>query len=180
MLKISGGKFKGRVLQTPKGDSTRPTSSRTREAVFSICYAAGLGEADFLDLFSGTGAMGLEALSRGAHSATFVESHPEALRCLKNNIASLGVAPSTHILPIEAIRALEKLQGPFEIIYIDPPYDYTYYQSLLDRIDDLKLLSQQGRLFLETRGKIIIKKTKNLMYIEERKMGDTSLHMFTA
>ena len=121
-LKINGGIFKGISLQTPSGQKTRPTSNMLREAVFNICQHHIQG-ANFLDIFAGTGAMGLEAISRGACSATFLENDKQAISCIKKNIEKLAVDKQACLLPQDVLISLKKLQGKtFELIYIDPPY----------------------------------------------------------
>lgn len=121
-LKINGGLFKGISLESPSGNKTRPTSSMLREAVFNICQHK-VQEANFLDIFAGTGAMGLEALSRGAAHSTFIENDRNALACIRKNIQKLSATDKTSILPIDVLSSLKKLEGQtFDLIYIDPPY----------------------------------------------------------
>lgn len=176
MLKIASGKFRGRVLKTPHGKQTRPTSMRVRQAVFNIYPPEGIA---MLDIFAGTGAMGFEALSLGARHVTFIEMHPEALQIIKSNIALLDVSADCSILPLDALKGIKKLEGKqFDLIYIDPPYDTMQHPLLLKAIDEKKLLAEGGRLFLETRGSATIPDLDGLVYQEERKMGDTFLHCF--
>jgi 16S rRNA (guanine966-N2)-methyltransferase len=147
-LKIIAGKFKGRFLKAPKTNTTRPTQGMLREAVFNICQNE-VDEARFLDLFAGSGAMGLEALSRGAAHAVFVEKNRQALVCIKDNISALEVEKQTLILPTDAARALEillKQAAQFELIYVDPPYE-----TPLDLTSLAPLLSPNGTLFVEER-----------------------------
>jgi 16S rRNA (guanine966-N2)-methyltransferase len=147
-LKIIGGTFKGRILKAPKTDSTRPTQGMLREAIFNICQNEIQG-ARFLDLFAGSGAMGLEALSRGASTATFVEQNRQAMRCIQENIAILKVEEQTQLIPTDAQRALERLReqsAQFDLIYIDPPYDVAFDLAQL-----VPLLSSEGMLFFEER-----------------------------
>jgi 16S rRNA (guanine966-N2)-methyltransferase len=121
-LKINGGIFKGICLNSPSGNKTRPTSNMLREAVFNICQHK-IQDAAFLDIFAGTGAMGLEALSRGAAHATFIENERNALLCIKKNIERLSVLEKTSIYPQDVLSSLKKLEGKtFDVIYIDPPY----------------------------------------------------------
>ena len=145
-LRIIAGTYKSRILKTPKIASTRPTQGMLREAIFNICQNE-VADARFLDLFAGSGAMGLEALSRGASHCTFVEQNRQALTCIKQNIATLGVAPQTKIIPTDVARALELLaRQQFDLIYIDPPYD-----TIFDLAPVAPLLSANGILFLEER-----------------------------
>ncbi|MBI3900752.1 MAG: 16S rRNA (guanine(966)-N(2))-methyltransferase RsmD, partial [Chlamydiia bacterium] len=129
----------------------RPTTGQLREALFNICqlYVEG---ARFLDLFAGSGAMGLEALSRGAAHATFVDNHRPALQAIRHNIASLKVEKETTVLTIDVFKALKLLaeqEATFEIIYADPPYGKTLSAPVLEFIDKSSLLTQGGLLFIE-------------------------------
>ena len=147
-LRIIAGRFKGRLLKAPKSVSTRPTQGMLREAVFNICQNA-IPEARFLDLYAGSGAMGLEALSRGAAHATFVEQNRNALICLRENIATLQLEAETTLLPIPVTRAVALLtqqSAHFECIYIEPPSDHPPDLELI-----LPLLAPNATLFLEER-----------------------------
>jgi len=123
-MRIVGGDFGGRILKTPKTGALRPTQDRVREAVFNIiqCETAG---ADFLDLFAGSGAVGLEALSRGARSATFVEADRRHVETLRRNIAEIAGAASGRcdVSVADAYRWISTYSGPgFSIVFADPPY----------------------------------------------------------
>ena len=138
-LRIVGGHFRGRILKVPKGQTTRPTSDRLREAFFNS-LGPRIEKAHFLDLFAGSGAMALEALSRGARHATLIEQSKEAFRVIKENIKTLGLEGQTTLLFGDAYRHLPKLKGPFDIVYIDPPYktskeDYIKLISAFDGPD---------------------------------------------
>jgi 16S rRNA (guanine966-N2)-methyltransferase len=146
-MRLSGGRFCGRVLKTPKGDATRPTSGIVRETLFNI-LAAEMPGARVLDLFAGSGSVGLEALGRGAARAVLVEHARPALACLKDNIAALGVAGDVTVMPVPVARALDALarQGePFDLIFLDPPFaDAAAYQQVLDAIAASTLLAEEG------------------------------------
>jgi 16S rRNA (guanine966-N2)-methyltransferase len=121
-MRVIAGQWGGRRLQAPPGDATRPTSDRVREALFSV-----LGDrvdgARVLDLFAGSGALGIEALSRGAHEATFVDSAPGAIRSLKANLAALGSAPE--VRRQDAMRFLGSASAgarQYDLVFLDPPY----------------------------------------------------------
>jgi 16S rRNA (guanine(966)-N(2))-methyltransferase RsmD len=121
-LRIIAGLYKGRYIATPSGQETRPTSERLREAVFNIC-APRIENTHFLDLFAGSGAMGIEALSRGAKRATFVEHERSAITTIRKNLQTLEIKEETLVLESDVLKALNLYQGPpFDIIYIDPPY----------------------------------------------------------
>lgn len=121
-MRVIAGKLGGRRFDAPPGRDTRPTSDRVREAIFSIL--AGVGGAHVLDLYAGTGALGIEALSRGAERAVFVESGARALAVLKKNLAGLGLEAQSKVLAVRAERAVATLVdgGPFDLVLIDPPY----------------------------------------------------------
>lgn len=147
-LRIVAGKFKGRTLKAPKSNSTRPTQGMLREAVFNICQME-VPDTRFLDLFAGSGAMGLEALSRGASHSTFVEQNRQAAACIRENIATLELEAQTTIIPTDATRAiaiLTKQSAQFDIVYIDPPYDTPFPVDTL-----LPILAPNALIFLEER-----------------------------
>jgi 16S rRNA (guanine(966)-N(2))-methyltransferase RsmD len=123
-MRIVAGRFKGRRLHAPKSRSVRPTTDRVREALFSI-LADRVEGARVLDLFAGTGAVGLEALSRGAASAVFVERDAGAVRLIRENVRTCGAEPEAEILAESAPRAVRKLAARgarFDLIFMDPPY----------------------------------------------------------
>jgi 16S rRNA (guanine966-N2)-methyltransferase len=122
-LRIVAGRFGGRRLVAPPGDATRPTADRVREALFSILGPARLDGARVLDLFAGSGALGLEALSRGAAAATFVDSSPAALRALRANLAALGA--EAEVVRSDAVRWLRAASAgdrQYDLVFLDPPY----------------------------------------------------------
>ena len=127
-MRIVAGRFRGRVLKAPAGETTRPTSDRVREAVFSsvASYAGSdLGGGAVLDAFAGSGALGLEALSRGCSLAVFAEQDRGALTALTSNIESLGAARTSRVLAGDVFEAAGRgsvPDGPFALLLLDPPY----------------------------------------------------------
>jgi 16S rRNA (guanine966-N2)-methyltransferase len=123
-MRVIAGRFGGRRLQAPKGRVTRPTSDRVREALFSMLGS--IEGAEVLDLFAGTGALGIEAVSRGAGKAVFVERDAGALGALSDNLAALGVEPERVQVRREdafgALRAARERQETYDLVFIDPPY----------------------------------------------------------
>lgn len=181
-LQIIGGKYKGRRLSSPKHDSTRPTQGMLREAVFNICQLEIVG-AHLLDLYAGSGAMGLEALSRGAAHVTFVEKKRDAILCIKKNIESLGVKEASTLLARDAMEALMQCKEPFDLIYIDPPYDLST-RAILEKIASSHLLKTEGTLFLEERfdphKKANPFQPDGLQLKKSRKFGIALLHQYRA
>lgn len=172
-LHILGGKFRSHPLKTPKHRRTRPTTSLVRAAVFNICQEL-LEGARVLDLFAGSGAIGFEALSRGAASVTFVENDRDALKCIRENGERLGVSRQIEVLPMSVERAKAKLAGPYELIYIDPPYGV----NILELAP--KLLAPNGVLFLEEQfdPKRKAPMHAGLSLRESRRYGITLLHQY--
>jgi 16S rRNA (guanine966-N2)-methyltransferase len=121
-MRIIAGRFRGRRLDAPRGRGTRPTAEQVREAIFSIL--GDVSGAIALDLYAGSGALGLEALSRGAARCSFVEASREAVRCLGRNVARLDVAAEADIVAMPVERALVALAplGPFDLVLCDPPW----------------------------------------------------------
>jgi 16S rRNA (guanine966-N2)-methyltransferase len=118
-LRVVAGEFKGRRLQAPRGTRTRPTADRVREALFSML--GDVAGARVLDLYAGSGALGIEALSRGAASAVFVERDPQAVAAIERNLAAIGVEAT--VARQDALRYLTGADGPFDLVFCDPPYD---------------------------------------------------------
>ena len=159
-MQIVGGKFRSRKLQAPKGGGTRPTSGRLRATLFDICQSSIEGSI-FLDVFAGAGAMGLEALSRGAERAVFVEKAKPAISCIRRNVQLLEVEKQVEILNgdvFDVLLRLVKQKRQFSIIYVDPPYRTScqwkgktllYSEAVLKIIDEYNLLLPSGLLFLE-------------------------------
>ena len=120
--RVIAGRFGGRRLQAPPGDATRPTADRVREALFSI-LGTRVQDARVLDLFAGSGALGLEALSRGAAQVTFVETAPAALKALRANLAAVGA--DAEVVRADALRWLRGAPGDarqYDLVFLDPPY----------------------------------------------------------
>ncbi len=182
-LKILGGEFGGRLLKAPKGSQTRPTTSMVRKAVFDILQPQ-VQDAVFLDLFSGSGAMGIEALSRGAKRAIFVDSHKEAIRALKENLSLLKIENAL-VMQNDVFKALTKLKEMnlvCDIIYADPPYDRSnLYIELLNFFDGGALLKIGGTLMLESPAPSPIKNPtlSHLNALPVRRYGGSELHQFT-
>ena len=121
-MRVIAGRYKGRRLAAPAGPDTRPTSDRTREALFSVLGSRVEG-ARVLDLFAGSGALGIEALSRGASEATFVETSPAALRSLRANLEPLDAAAETHRSDVRRFLGVaSRAARQYDLVFLDPPY----------------------------------------------------------
>jgi 16S rRNA (guanine966-N2)-methyltransferase len=118
-VRVVAGEFRGRRLAAPRGVRTRPTADRVREALFSMLDD--VSGARVLDLYAGSGALGIEALSRGAGSAVFVDRDPRAVAAIERNLESLGL--EQEVLRQDAVRFLARAEGTFDLVFCDPPYD---------------------------------------------------------
>ena len=150
-MRIIAGQWRGRKLVAPKGDATRPTADRTRETLFSMLLSR-LGDFEGLqvaDLFAGSGALGLEALSRGAASCLFVEQDRAAVDTIKANISALGARDETRI-EAGSVMALRAATAPLDLILADPPYHSGAGEVALDRLLRLGWIGPQTWIALET------------------------------
>jgi 16S rRNA (guanine966-N2)-methyltransferase len=150
-MRIVAGIAKGRKLTVPKGLGVRPTTDRVREALFSSLGARIRG-ASILDLFAGTGALGLESLSRGAASAVFVERHKAHLSVLSHNIAGCGFADRSRVVDRDSLTALKQLQREnlqFDVVFLDPPYASPLLDRALTFLSESSLLSENALMVAE-------------------------------
>jgi len=150
ILKITGGEFCGRLIQTPKDLKTRPTQARLRQALFNSLQTVIPG-ARVLDLFAGSGALGFEALSRGAESVVFVETSRTALKLIEKNAELLGVKNQVTVLSetVKHVWSLLKSSPPFDLVLADPPYEDGWEDFLLSEMPWNELLTDAGYFCLE-------------------------------
>jgi 16S rRNA (guanine966-N2)-methyltransferase len=177
-VRIVAGEYGGRVLRAPSGLDTRPTTEKVREAIFSI-----LGPPDpdaaVLDLFAGSGAMGLEALSRGAAHATFVEKGRPALSVLRRNLADLDAGPRAVVHAVDAIAFLARNAGPWRWIFIDPPYRSDLARRALDALGAGAALTEDGSIVVEhDRRNPPADAHGSLLRTGHRRYGDTELSFY--
>ena len=152
-MRVIAGIYKGRRLKTLEGVSLRPTSDRLRETLFNI-LAPRIEEASFADVCAGSGAIGIEALSRGARHATFIESSLKAARIISDNLRNCGIREGYKVINRDALRALKNLaseQAQFDIIYFDPPYDSEIYTPVMRLIAKHDMLAEDGVVIVEHR-----------------------------
>jgi 16S rRNA (guanine966-N2)-methyltransferase len=181
-VRVIAGKLGGRPLRAPKGTATRPTTDRVREALFSM-----LGElagAKVLDLYAGTGALGIEAMSRGAERCVFVESRRPALAALRSNLTSLALDDTCVVLPVPVERAHVPVakEAPFDLVLCDPPWSDLPHalRALADLVPHLGL--QSGfRLVLEhsAADDPVLDEKAGLALATRRVWGDTAVSVFT-
>jgi 16S rRNA (guanine966-N2)-methyltransferase len=175
-MRIVAGTLGGRRLHAPEGDATRPTTDRVREALFSIL--GDIDDAVVLDLYAGTGALGLEALSRGAARAVFVESSSKAASVLRKNIDELGQRDRCEVIarPIERSMAEIERRGPFDLVLVDPPYA-SWKGPAIEALNTVvqRVLKSDATIVLEHATRDGAPNIEGLRVFDRRTYGDTSL-----
>lgn len=174
-MRIIAGEWRRRLLQAPPGDATRPTSDRTRETLFAMLTSR-LGDFDGLrvaDLFAGSGALGLEALSRGAASCLFAEHEAAAIRALRTNIANLRAQQACDVRAV-SVLSLGPAAEPYDLILLDPPYGSGAGAVALDRLRRLGWIGEATWIALETAHDEKVQ-VKGLAIESERKVGKAKL-----
>ena len=176
-MRVIGGKYRSRVLAEFKGDAVRPTSDRVKESLFNI-LSLSLRGARVLDLFCGSGALGIESLSRGASEVVFNDLSKDSIAILKKNLTALRIEKSeATILNYDYAVCLNGKIGQFDFIFIDPPYRYDYGVAALEIISKNKLLKEGGVVVYE-RDRSFEGEIAGLERYDERKYGKTYLTFF--
>jgi 16S rRNA (guanine966-N2)-methyltransferase len=183
-VRVIAGTHGGRRLNAPPGQKTRPTSDRVREALFSRIEAV-LGHippAPVLDLFAGSGALGIEALSRGASNATFVERDRAALATLRSNLDGLQLASRAAIIPGDVVDKVKRgvlVAGPFALLFLDPPYriDQSEVRRLIELLMDRGLLVEGALVVWEHSSSDDVMWPEALTDLGSRRYGDTTVSM---
>jgi 16S rRNA (guanine966-N2)-methyltransferase len=179
-MRIIAGEFRGRRLAAVKG-RIRPTSDRVREAIFNVLGPVVM-EARVLDLFAGTGALSLEALSRGARNAVLVEDQRAALEVLRRNLAALGLENKVRVLPIPVQRALKKLAGQgeqFTLVFLDPPYERGLALKTLAALQSSGLLPPEAWIIAEhSQRETLPVQVGKLTLSQCRRYGDTQVAFY--
>lgn len=150
-MRVISGIARSVPLITPDGQETRPTSDQTKETLFNILQGYVEGS-DFLDLFAGSGQIGVEALSRGANSAVFVEKSETAVKCIKSNVEKTRFTDKSNIIKsdvLSGIRMLEAQKRRFDIIFLDPPYRMELEKTVIEAVDKTDILKEDGIMIIE-------------------------------
>ena len=181
MLRITGGELKGRRIKAPAGLDTRPTADKVKEALFAILGAALMG-AKAADLFAGSGALGLECLSRGASSCLFVEKSRRALGVIKENIAALHLEDRCRVLMADAAKPSHLLlaAGPCQVVLADPPYEKGLAQKAVELAGEHGFVVPGGLMVIEHSPKERPRAQGGLFLTDNRVYGQTELTFFTA
>jgi len=176
-MRIIAGKYKGQQLVTAKDHSIRPTTDRIKEYIFEI-LGNFVVDALVLDLFAGSGNLGLEALSRGAQSATFVDKSQSSLRVLRRNLGKLKVAEPTQVIKKDVLTFLRQNKQPYDLIFADPPYKWDRYIELLPLVFLPENLTEFGIFVLESEKAHNIEWETNVYEVLRQKQFDRSVITF--
>lgn len=180
-MRVITGSARGHTLKAPKGDNTRPTSDKVKESIFNIIGF--IDEEDIiLDLFSGSGGMGIEFLSRGAKSCYFIDEDANSIKIIKENLVKTKLIDKSLVYKNSVDRAIKILGNKnlkFDYIFLDPPYDRNYVVKVIKNIVDENLLSDSGKVIIEHETKLeLLDKYYNLFKADYRKYGDTSVSFY--
>ena len=175
-MRIIGGKYRGRVLATFEGEAVRPTADRVKESLFNILANRMYG-ATVLDLFCGSGSLGLESLSRGASKVVFNDAAKTSVEILRKNLKKLGVGEEATVSCRDYSLCLDFMASPFDLIFLDPPYAIDAGEKALQKIAQKGLLSKNGIAVYE-RDRLFEGEIEGLEVFDSRKYGKTYLTFF--
>ena len=177
-MRVIAGSARGTHLKTPDGMLTRPTSDRVKEAIFSIVQFEVEGSR-FLDLFAGTGQMGIEALSRGASSAVFVDGWKDACNLVRENLKLTRLTDRAKVINSDYLSYLQRSSEVFDIIFLDPPYAEIFLENALNKISEIDILSDRGIIICERPAeKQLDLEIPGLQRTKDYKYGQTWITIF--
>ena len=176
-MRVIAGTVRGHTLKAPKGLNTRPTQDRVREAIFNV-LSFRIHDAVVLDLFSGSGAMGIEALSRGAASCIFTDKNRQANLIIKENLTHTKLESKATVFNMDAGQLLNLLKADgtatFDLVFLDPPYESDVYETILSKLSVDKLLNKDALVIAESNIKLALKdRYEALQLIKQSRYGDT-------
>ena len=181
-MRIIAGTAKGMRLKAPKGMNTRPTTDRVKESVFGI-LANDLIDAEVLDLFAGTGNLGLEALSRGAATAVFIDKQAQSIKVMMENAILTNLAGNAVICREDVMQALRRFQNngkSFDLVFCDPPYNLGLMPKVLQFLDESRILRDGGILVMEhSRHEKLPAELKRIVAYRSESYGETDVSFFT-
>ena len=178
-MRVTGGSLRGRRLRVAKSPRLRPTSDRVRGAIFSVLGPGACGGARVLDLYAGTGMLGIEALSRGAESATFVEADSRLARRMRSNLREMSVEGRARVVRGRVERVLDRLEGSFDLVFADPPYGEDVWGELMGRLDEAGLVTEGGAVVVEYRsGTAMAEAYGGLARETRRRYGDSGVAVY--
>ena len=176
-MRVIAGDFRRLILKAPKGDNTRPTQDRIKETLFNMINDK-LYDVRFLDLFAGSGGIGIEALSRGARECFFVENNREAIKCIEDNIKTTK-AEKAHLIKSDVFSAIPALKGEFDVVFMDPPYGHEYEKKALKLLKDCNKVNSDSLIIVEADLDTDFSYLEEYGYtLEKEKKYKTNRHIF--
>ena len=179
-MRVISGFLKGRNIEGYNIEGTRPTQDRVKESMMASIQNK-IKDAIVLDLFAGSGSLGIETISNGAKLCYFVDNNKEVTNILKKNIKNLGIENKSNIINSDWKKMLNTFgesHQKFDIIFVDPPYDYDVYEKIITKVNELNLLNDGGVLVLEYSNKKFQNQYDNLILIKEKKYGFKSVNIY--
>ncbi len=179
-MKVISGLLKGRKIDGYNIDGTRPTMDRVKESLFAMINDY-LKDSTVLDLFAGSGNLGIEAISNGAKQCYFIDNNKEVIRVLNKNISNLNISNSSKVLLTDWKKFLNEANDKnlkFDIIFVDPPYAYDVYEKILDKVSTLNLLNDNGIIVLEHSNLKLKDTYNNLTLYKSKKYGNKSVNIY--
>lgn len=178
-MRIISGKYRGRQLVSFQAGHIRPTTDRVKESLFNILMGEVEG-ARVLDLFSGTGNLALECLSRGASFVDIVENHKVSLRIIRENLQALGVESGFKVHPVDAFKYIRDYSGdPYDLVFCDPPFTKAWAHDLALAVGESRLMGPQSRFMIESAAKERLDEAyPGLIRLDQRSFGDKNLSFF--
>lgn len=180
IMKIISGTLKGRNIEGYNIEGTRPTMDRVKESLFGMIQDY-IKDSTVLDLFAGSGNLGVEAISNGAKIAYFIDNNPEVIKVLNKNIANLDIQSKSRVILSDwkkALNAFATQNIKFDLIFIDPPYAYDVYEKILNKVSTLNLLSDNGLIIMEYSNLHLPTTYENLTLYKERNYGNKSINIY--
>ncbi len=179
-MKVISGTLKGRKIEGYNIDGTRPTMDRVKESLFGMIQD-NLKESIFLDLFAGSGQIGIEAISNGSKKCYFIDNNKEVINILNKNITNLNIKDKSQIILSDWKKSLNNFHDKnikFDLIFVDPPYDYDVYVKILEKVSTLNLLNDNGLIILEHHNLKLNKTYNNLSLYKERNYGNKTISIY--
>lgn len=179
-MKVISGTLKGRNIDGYNIDGTRPTMDRVKESLFATIQN-NIKNSVVLDLFAGSGQLGIEAISNGANYCYFIDNNKEVIKVLNKNISNLNIKPNSKVILSDWKKALNEFSSQsikFDLIFVDPPYDYNVYEKILEKVSSLNLLTENGLIILEHSNLKFSDTYNNLSLYKTKNYGNKSVNIY--
>ena len=180
-MRVIAGSARRLLLKTIDGLDTRPTTDRIKETLFNMLQYD-LADSLFLDLFSGSGGIGIEALSRGAKLSVFIENNPKAVACIKENLSATKLEDRAMVMACDVLTGLKRLEGKgyvFDFIFMDPPYDLEHERYVMEYLSDSALINEETTIIIEASLETDLDYLESFGFmVEKEKVYKTNKHIF--